>query len=243
MNYLMDHLTCYEIKFSESLVRAYLKEHLWFIQFLWLKLNFKLTCIPKAFRYGLLFCPYGSGNQFLLKSEMSAETQTHTFLNFFCVLFQSVHLSLTPLQQIIVEDFLYFASFIDYQKNVCDESLPLKGFDKLFKTYWNSKINLAPVSQDNLCKERLFENKLGRFLDEIHLSKERSAVTILLPWTGNFRIKKGPKIFYRENRDDSQKGKLILPLSVFLWAGKHVCKKSKRVIPAIDFWISQFSLL
>jgi len=51
---------------------------------------------------------------------------------------------------------------------------------------------------------------LGRFLDGTHLSKERNAVTLLLPWDRNFRIKEGHKKFYRENRDDSQKGKLTL---------------------------------
>ena len=45
--------------------------------------------------------------------------QAHTFLNFFCVLLFNLFIfSLTALQQIIVEDFLYFASFIDIRKNV-----------------------------------------------------------------------------------------------------------------------------
>ena len=72
--------------------------------------------------------------------------------------------------------------FYKYQKKCVKSLYLLKSFGKLFKTYPNNKINIAPVPQNSLCKGRLFENKLGRFLDRIHLSKERSAATLLLPW-------------------------------------------------------------
>ena len=79
-----------------------------------------LTCIPKLLDMGFCLVLMGqeTNSSEKWKVKKLTETQAHTFLNFFCVLFNLFIFSLTALQQIIVEDFLYFASFIDIRKNV-----------------------------------------------------------------------------------------------------------------------------
>lgn len=170
-----------------------------------------------------------------LKSEITHRgTNTHIYQHFLCSL-QSVHLLIDSFATDSSWGLSVFCKFYRHRKK-CVKSLYLsKSFGKLFKTYPNSKINLAPVPQNRLCKGRLFENKSGRFLDRFIWAKREVLSPFYFHGPGDFRIKEGHKKFYRENRNDFQKGKLT-PHSL-CFHGRETSEKSKSIIPAFNFWI------
>ena len=109
MSYLMDHLLRYEIKFSESLVRAYLKEHLWFTHLYGVKAEF-LIPISMLLHIDCCFVLMGqethSSEQWkYMHTDTHTHTHTHTHTNarilnsqlFPCSTFQSMHLLIDSL--------------------------------------------------------------------------------------------------------------------------------------------------